>query len=465
MSDASKTYRHLLPPEPQIELYKEGFEEEDPFGRKSTSAELSRLVEQIETPMVIALDGKWGCGKTYFLKRWVGQHGNKNSEGATTVYFDAFENDFLDDPLISLTSIIGQKIDASNQPGAWEKIQNAAAKLALPVFRIGLAVAPTGVSGFLGPILNAFLAAASKELQKAAEEFWKKETGKNAAMLELREALAALTKPENGAIKPLVVVVDELDRCRPDYALALLEIIKHLFSVPHVHFVLGVNLQSLENSVHARYGAGIDAEEYLRRFIMLRMELPKQVDAKNGKQMGIAAAYFEDIAQKMNIPPKTAGAMKPHIALAENARGVSLRDVNQIANRMNLSDLDTIEKRSLGYRSVFCSLVLTEVLDPVLAKSLVNGSPNLEAMEGLFGFSKVTKDENNPMRDHYYWSKRIHNIWQYIASNGSLQSIDGRDPKDDFPENPFEDNVNGIPQYIHQQFFNKFAFFEPSPPQ
>lgn len=104
-----------------------------------------------------------------------------------------------------------------------------------------------GATEIAGVIVDAGLEAGSKELEKAAGEFWKKEDGKRAAMEQFREALRKLTEPEDGeAPKKLVVVIDELDRCRPDFALTLLEIVKHFFAVPHVHFVLGVNLRELQ---------------------------------------------------------------------------------------------------------------------------------------------------------------------------------------------------------------------------
>ncbi|WP_081764293.1 P-loop NTPase fold protein [Sphingobium sp. Ant17] len=65
---------------------------------------------------------------------------------------------------------------------------------------------------------------------------------------------------------PIFVVVDELDRCRPDYAIALLESIKHLFDVPGVVFVIALHGRQLTASIEAVYGAKFDATAYLRRF-------------------------------------------------------------------------------------------------------------------------------------------------------------------------------------------------------
>ena len=94
---------------------------------------------------------------------------------------------------------------------------------------------------------------------KDAKQFWDVHHAKIAAMDAFRLTLEELTKPDDAKPIKLVIMVDELDRCRPDYALSLLEIIKHFFNVEGVHFVLGVNLSELQNIVRARYGSNIKA--------------------------------------------------------------------------------------------------------------------------------------------------------------------------------------------------------------
>ena len=73
---------------------------------------------------------------------------------------------------------------------------------------------------------------------------------------------------------PIVFFVDELDRCRPNYAMEMLERIKHVFNVDGVVFVISTDRQQLVNSVKTLYGEGIDAEGYLRRFFDLSYQLP-----------------------------------------------------------------------------------------------------------------------------------------------------------------------------------------------
>ena len=250
---------HLLlkPKEPEIKLYDQGFENVCRLGGAAEGKKLSELVERISEPLVIALDAPWGAGKTIFLKCWVGAHELENKGTAKTVFFDAFRHDFMDDPLVGLTSALSERLgapDKKNEP--WRKAKEAVSKLARPAFRVGLAATTAGATEVIGPIVGAGLKAGKEELGDASKKFWQEED-KRAAMQTFRVALEQLASEQK-----LIIVVDELDRCRPDYALNLLEVIKHFFDVKNVHFVLGVNLKELANSVRARYGADVQGERY-----------------------------------------------------------------------------------------------------------------------------------------------------------------------------------------------------------
>ena len=60
--------------------------------------------------------------------------------------------------------------------------------------------------------------------------------------------------------KPMFVFIDELDRCRPTYAIELLETVKHLFDIPGLVFVIATNTDQLQHSIKAVYGAEFDAQ-------------------------------------------------------------------------------------------------------------------------------------------------------------------------------------------------------------
>ncbi|MGJ8628553.1 MAG: KAP family P-loop NTPase fold protein [Sulfitobacter sp.] len=147
----------------------------------------------------------------------------------------------------------------------------------------------------------------------------------------------SLTAPvdDDGAPKKLVIIVDELDRCRPDYALSLLEIIKHFFDVPHVHFVLGANMRELQNSVSARYGTGIDAAMYLQKFVTLTMRLPDHLN--EGRGSSTAHRYFEKIAEQMGIDPGLVSLVLKITSTVKISGTTSLRGYERLASLIAIS--------------------------------------------------------------------------------------------------------------------------------
>ncbi len=92
----------LTPPEPNIP--KEGFTaENDLFGYRPFAERLTNLVQNIEEPLVIALDGPWGSGKSVFVKQWAGL---LRQRGAHVIQFDAFGNDHFEEVFLALSAEI-----------------------------------------------------------------------------------------------------------------------------------------------------------------------------------------------------------------------------------------------------------------------------------------------------------------------------------------------------------------------
>ena len=144
----------------------------------------------------------------------------------------------------------------------------------------------------------------------------------------------------------LIIVIDELDRCRPDFALSMLEILKHLFHVPNVHFVLGVNLTALEHSVHARYGTGIEAGRYLKKFYNLIFELTDSnpQNSPYDQKIRYAERVFNDVGMKIKLGQYSPSDQSPLalriIAIFEKesfTNRLSFRDINQICSNASIT--------------------------------------------------------------------------------------------------------------------------------
>jgi hypothetical protein len=367
----------LFPQDTQMVLYETGFDD-DILDRRTISQQLSDLVERIEDPMVLALDDTWGSGKTFFLKRWVAAHTSENRGSALTVYFDAFENDYLSEPLVSIITSVSARIP-SEQESTLRKWKRAAAKIAKPTFNIALSLATFGAKEHLDEIGDVLTDATANEVKNATQAIWDAETERKDAVLAFKETLVSLT---HDGERPIVIVVDELDRCRPDYALSVLEVIKHFFTVRRVHFVLGVNRTALENSVRARYGSDIDAERYLRKFINVSFSLPRTLPSDRNKNATLE--YASSLISNMKLPEKVAGRCVELLKCVAMGREVSLRDVGKIMSRVALLPNDVHEKSHMeGNIDILCALLVTSVVDPRLHEKLL--SANASSLE-LRGF-------------------------------------------------------------------------------
>lgn len=387
----------LTVPGPDINLYKSGFEGVCRLGRAKDGKKLSRLVEDISEPMVIAVDAPWGAGKSVFLKCWVGAHTQENQGKARTVYFDAFKHDFMDDPLIGLTGTINERLgESGSEAKLWRKAKEAASKLALPAIRMGLAIGTAGTSEYAGAVVDAALAAGSSELQKASEQFWRKEDGKRSAMQGFREALLELA-----AEQKLVIVVDELDRCRPDYALTLLEVIKHFFDVPNVHFVLGVNMKELANSVRARYGAGTQADRYLQKFVTLSMPLVPPRSQRNPS--GLLRQHFEYTCEKLDLSARwQANWLHDYLRLVDHHAGLSLRDVEKIATLAAVTP-EPSQKREVNPH-LYAGLLILQVASPSAVEHARQRRLREEDVFQVFHLRKKPSESGLDFDAHVVWT-------------------------------------------------------------
>lgn len=397
----------LTIPEPRITLYQDGFDGIDRYGRKEIGQRLSDLIENIDDPMVIALDGGWGEGKTVFLKCWVGEHLKRDSNTTRTVYFDAFKHDFLDDPLIGLTGEISDRIAQDSTKTAtkiWDKARRVAPSLARGAFRAGVAIATAGIVQRADDLVDAAAESVGQDIAGSAEKFWQAHQGRVEAMETFRTALVDLTEPDQkgSPTRKLVLVVDELDRCRPDYALSMLEIIKHFFNVPGVHFVLGTSLTALENSVRARYGDGIDAGRYLQKFVSVILPI-SGVRAKH-IQDDAYLKHFENCCHRLEIIHGQEYWPKLFLKMLQPAKLASLRDVEKLAVRLATSPTPRLEGllQEIAMR-LWGGVLVMKVLSPTMYSELREGKLSLEGLMTLYDLDYANRGNNDVEKARSSW--------------------------------------------------------------
>ena len=223
------------------------------WGGQKFADDLTRIVKNAaeHKSFTLSLHGDWGTGKTYLLQRWQKQLQKK---GRQAVYFNAWEDDFQADPL---TAIVGQ---------LWKEIKEG------DFAEIGESL--KSLVGNLGEKALGVVGGKKKDFQSTAERTVDDYLAVREKLDDFKKRLETLAAKVNKDTEfPLVFIVDELDRCKPTFAIEVLERVKHLFNAPNIVFVFGVNKTELQKSIQSAYG-GINAEDYLRRFFDISLTLP-----------------------------------------------------------------------------------------------------------------------------------------------------------------------------------------------
>ncbi|WP_026953963.1 KAP family P-loop NTPase fold protein [Algoriphagus vanfongensis] len=248
----------------------------DPFefcelGRKRYAEILTSIIETYSDGFVLALNNKWGEGKTTFIEMWrlyLGQ----SERAFQTLYFNAWEHDFNHDPLSAILSELKSlKIYDKQEFAPLIKKGAKLTRSLIPVFLNAVAEKYVDTK-ILKDAFQKLSEEAASIFEEEVNEYANKKKGLEDFKKELETYVSKIEK------KPLIFFIDELDRCNPKYAVELLEIVKHFFSVPGIVFVLSIDKSNLINSVKGYFGSSeMDGNEYLRRFIDLEYSLPTPI--------------------------------------------------------------------------------------------------------------------------------------------------------------------------------------------
>jgi hypothetical protein len=272
---------------PTVEIPTDNPYNHDLFDRKEFGDSLTSLFTTIDENIVLCIDAPWGEGKTTFARMWIA---DLLKRGVHCIYFDAYKHDYSDDPFVSFcTEIISLAETAFADSDAIQalkedfktKAKRIGGKLLCTGTRIGVKTLTLGlikdsdldtIDSIRSDVADSSSAAVSAFVGKAFDDY----VSSKDSLSEFRDRLSALAAAVRAAQEfPLLIVVDELDRCRPDFALSLIERIKHLFSTRDLSFFLLVNTAQLQNYVKTVYGAEVDARNYLHKFFTISTDLPQ----------------------------------------------------------------------------------------------------------------------------------------------------------------------------------------------
>ena len=270
---------------------------DDLLGRKQVAGRLTDLIRHQRVPFVVSIDGYWGTGKTFLLKRWQRELEDKEFR---SIYFNAWEDDFCDDPLVAIIGQLEDHFKDGKFSAAISRIRENAGPLMLQ-----------NIGGVLKKNTGMTFMREGEE-QDPLDVYKSQRASKDELKGQLAK-LAGQVYEDTG--RPVVFIIDELDRCRPTFAVELLERVKHIFDVQNMVFVFGINRSELCSSLQSIYGE-IDADIYLRRFFDMEFAL-SAVDAE---------PFCKQLMEKFGLPELFA-------SLTRNAGSpVHQRDFGEVYN-------------------------------------------------------------------------------------------------------------------------------------
>ena len=298
------------------------FDTQDEFKRKPIAENIIRLLTSpIDlSPMVI--DGGWGTGKTEFCQKLIRLMQEQHPD-YRPVYIDAFRSDHSGEPLLALLAEI---IKACTPEGSDEKLIEEHKDRIRRITKAAGFLMKTVAKAAVGHVLKQNTDDLAEELQQIMNDDQEArsvaetvtDTANIIANHTIDVTVEALLKEQIEAEKnletlkscmkelaedkPIILFIDELDRCRPDYAVDMLEVIKHVFDIENVKVVLVTNTKQLCAAINHRYGAEVDAQKYLDKFLKYSFALPDKVLDQNEAQGTIVAVqYFEPLLRNSRI--------------------------------------------------------------------------------------------------------------------------------------------------------------------
>jgi KAP family P-loop domain len=374
----------------QIEI-----DENDPFkndllDRKDEISNLTSIVLNFNDPLVLALNAPWGAGKTTFVKLW---RAYLKLEGKQSIYFNAWETDFADDPLIVLVSVLDKWLKATQDPSKFEKWRTGI-KNVLPGIAKRTAVAAVKVATLNGIDLSTELERiVAESTGNIASDLLENFDKQSKSVDQFRQIIAQALDELPADQKNLVIFIDELDRCRPTYAIELLERIKHLFNIQRLVFVLSTDTGQLAHSIRAVYGNGFDGKKYLQRFIELDYAL-KKPDSKE-----YIEALFKSLGLNETLSART---VKDDIGRVKNCFSVLAirfdlrpRDLNRLLMRIRLILYSVPDNNYLDAPLLVSLLLLREQKKELYDQYVI--TPNIadKVIEYLFpNFLTATDDSS-----------------------------------------------------------------------
>ena len=278
------------------------FSSRDEFIREPIAEKIIKLLDSNIDVSPLIIDGKWGTGKTEFCFKLKNLIEANNTNDYKVGYVNAFQADHANEPLLTLIA------EVAGFYGENDNKRKSFIKNAIPYLRL---VSGIGIKAIASLAFGKYAADMSDDLQEGMEAI---EEGSDSFIdqslesmikdqVEAEKNLSTLKEAlkDIASINPVILLIDELDRCRPDFAVMMLETIKHVFDVENVQIILITNAEQLKATIKHSYGSETNSHDYLYKFFKYQINLPTSTKDIEGKSVDNNVTYFKATVQASNV--------------------------------------------------------------------------------------------------------------------------------------------------------------------
>ena len=362
---------------------------------------------------VYALTGSWGSGKTTFIKMFINIMKRQNKH---VVYIDSYANDYQTDPFSMIVKGFAEylrkansKIDGTAKKEFFEKAKSVAFKTG----KIGVKLATS-------LLLNKFLGSDDeKEIKELihtlgsdfVDDFdYEKDDKEN-----VFEQFKAATKKLLVSCEEVTIIIDELDRCRPDFAMETIEKIKHIFNVPKLKFILVYNKSVLCGIIDRMYGTGDDSDLYMSKLVEKEFVLPVSTN-----ELEKWLDYELDVLSQSGVDSRVIEMYKNKKSFVVNAMrdlAISLRNMSRII--VNTQPVNQKAPDEMGTKEQFqknCSLEIIHQIFKQENKMLFDQIRHKAMVEDV----KFKRNVQNSEWNYFY---KLYKIFGYSEMYGIMNGI------------------------------------------
>lgn len=377
--------------------------EEDQLGRTLYARAFANMIEDCETPLVISINGAWGIGKTTLMKMISKEI---NSSKAIPVWFNLWEHQYEENPIISLTQILSRNVTGKNKDEIKKLITYIVFALSSSIIKVNTKI-DVGYADY-----NKFKEAYEKDNFQIVDIRIKLKE-------HLRKLLEYIRFSESNNLRRIIFFIDDLDRCLPDNSLKLLDSLKTFLNIEGCVYFIAMNNEIITKTINDKYGSsGITEKNYLDKIIQFEFIVPQIAPKIMDKYLSL-------------LLPKELETCKDILI---DCIGYNPRSIKRFINVLSFSHNIVKQIKIMKYDSrILCLLLVISVLEPEKYKEIIKKC-DIEVLKKFCDddvrLKRIKNDlsnifPNNEIFKNYVYLASFQNLDLNIINIQPAPSVDG----------------------------------------